>query len=367
MELAAAAAARALAILTSTKVQVGGQVYDIDNLDDIIRNIKQNGAQGAQQQEAQAAGGAGVVGLVEKMREVAGQVVKQTLKEILEYVEARREAEAAVMALSGGHGYSLEGLSIWRFLKDPEEFRRRVRLLSTAALALRQFSRVISPALHRASESLWGSVDGATKMQSYEQLHRLLPSELAMARISRALFAAKLAQMALNVYRYAAAVRPVLFVDKSGSMAEELAGSPNMTKISLAAGLALTLYRRMNGTIYLFDTETDKVEPRDVVRLLLTIEADGGTAIDPVLEEMTRIGRRDYIYIIISDGITEASNEVLRRFVESGLARQTRLILVPPGEEAYEWVEVVRRHGRVVKAADVASFMAAARQAVQPT
>jgi uncharacterized protein with von Willebrand factor type A (vWA) domain len=204
-------------------------------------------------------------------------------------------------------------------------------------------------------------------MQSYEQLHRLLPSELAMSHISRALFAAKLAQMALNVYRYAAAVRPVLFVDKSGSMAEELAGSPGMPKISLAAGLALALYRRMGGIVYLFDTEVDKVEPRDVVRLLLTIEADGGTNIDPVLEEITRIGRRDHIFIIISDGITEASRETLRRFEASGLAKQTRLILVPPGEEAYEWVEVVRRHGRVVKATDVASFVAAARQAVQPT
>jgi uncharacterized protein with von Willebrand factor type A (vWA) domain len=192
--------------------------------------------------------------------------------------------------------------------------------------------------------------------------------------------------MSLHVYRHSAAVRPVIFVDKSGSMAEPLPGEPgelgsgdaalrrrlgasehiSVPKISLAAGLALALYRRLGGLVYLFDTECDRVEPRDIVRVLLTISADGGTNIDPVLEEVMRLGRRDYVYIIVSDGITEASQDVLRRFEASGLAGQVRLILVPPSGDGYNWVEVVRRHGRVLRAADVASFTAAARQALSP-
>jgi hypothetical protein len=43
-----------------------------------------------------------------------------------------------------------------------------------------------------------------------------------------------------------------------------------------------------------------------------------------------------------------------------------RLILVPPSGGRYNWVEAVRRHGRVLRAADVASFTAAARQALSP-
>jgi uncharacterized protein with von Willebrand factor type A (vWA) domain len=118
--------------------------------------------------------------------------------------------------------------------------------------------------------------------------------------------------------------------------------------------------------VYLFDTECDRVSPRDVVRVLLTIKADGGTNIDPVLEEILRLGRKDYVYVIISDGITEASPEILKRFEASGLARQVRVILIPPSGERYDWLNLVRRHGRVLKATDVAEFMTAARRVLSP-
>jgi hypothetical protein len=375
MELAAAAAARTLSIALNTRVQISPDprhTYDLDALNKIIRDIEEGRAAGGLEREVQAAGGVGeYLKLVARWIREAGQAVAGQLelvaKELREYLDAKGEAEAAAAALAGGHGYSLEGLSVWRFLDNPDEFRRRVRLLSTAALALRLFSRALPASLsHQMSESLWGGVDGITKMQSYMQLREVLPSELALAEVSDVLFAAKLAQMSLQVYRHTAAVRPVVFIDKSGSMAEELEGGPGqgrMAKISAAAGLALALYRKLRGLVYLFDTEVDQVQPRDVVKTLLTIQADGGTAIDPVLEEVMRLGRRDYIYVIISDGITEA-HEALSRFKASGLARQTRLIVVPPSGERYDWVEVVRRYGRVVKAADVAGFVAAARQAL---
>jgi len=362
MELAVAAAVRTLSIAAKTRVQAAGRTYDVETLDKMIRELRQNKPPaGLEQEDPQK-----YAKTLEELAQSAGEqaALEQVAEELRQYLEAKGEAEAAAAALSG-RGYSLGDLSIWRFLQSPDEFRRRVRLLSTAAQALRLFSRALPISLSRQiTESLWGGVDGVTKMQTYAHLSKILPSELALARASRTLFMLKLTQMSLMVYRQAAAVRPIIFVDKSGSMADLLQNS-NMPKISMAAGLALTLHKRFNGVIYLFDTEVDKVEPSAVVKTLLTIEADGGTEIGPVLEEITRIGRRDHLFIIISDGITEADEDVLRRFEASGLAKQTRLILIPPGEDNYRWITVLRRQGgRVIKAEDVAGFMAAARQAL---
>jgi uncharacterized protein with von Willebrand factor type A (vWA) domain len=373
MELAAAAAARTLSIALNMQIQISpDKKYDLDTLNKVIKDIEQNKATELEQ-EIQAAGGTEeflklMARWIREAAEAVGGQLELVIKDLREYLDAKREAEAAAAALAGGHGYSLEGLSVWRFLDDPDEFRRRVSLLSTAALAFRLFSRTLPTSLsHEVSESLWGGVNGVAKMQSYMQLPDVLPSELALAEISE-LFAAKLAQMSLNVFRHTAAVRPVIFVDKSGSMAEELQGAPGqgMPKISLAAGLALALHKKLQGLVYLFDTETDKVEPRDIVKTLLTIQADGGTVIDGVLEEIVNIGRRDYIYVVISDGITEAGLETLQRFKASGLAKQTRVILIPPSGERYEWIETIRKYGRVVRATDVAGFVAAARQALRP-
>ena len=195
--------------------------YDLDTLNKIIRDIEQNKA-AELEQEIQAAGGVGEYlklmarWIREAAEAVAGQLELVT-KELRVYLDAFREAEAAAAALvgAGGHGYSLEGLSVWRFLDDPDEFRRRVKLLSTAALALRLFSRALPTSLsHEMGEALWGGVDGVTKMQSYMQLRDLLPSELGLAEVSDVLFAAKLAQMSLNVFRRATAIKPVVFVDK---------------------------------------------------------------------------------------------------------------------------------------------------------
>jgi len=116
--------------------------------------------------------------------------------------------------------------------------------------------------------------------------------------------------------------------------------------------------------VYLFDTEAEQVKPRDVVKTLLSIRADGGTSIDAVIQEISRLGS-SYIHIIISDGITEASDELLRRFEALGLAERTRLILIPPaGDEDYNWVQLLRNRGRVYKAEDVASFTEAAKAAL---
>jgi len=204
---------------------------------------------------------------------------------------------------------------------------------------------------------------------SGNHLSVILPSELALLSLqspaARALFATKFASRQLLAYLRAAAVKPVIFVDKSGSMADNFWRGEGVPKISAAAGLALALYRKYGVSVYLFDTEITAVKPSDVARTLLTIKADGGTDVDPVLQEILRLGKRDYVYIVVSDGITEASAEVLKAFEASGLARRTKLILIPPASESYNWARLLKRHGNVHFAEDVVSFEKAAKAALQ--
>jgi hypothetical protein len=58
------------------------------------------------------------------------------------------------------------------------------------------------------------------------------------------------------------------------------------------------------------------------------------------------------VYIIISDGITDAPPELVRQFAKA--AQRTKLILVPPSSEHYGWVRELKRYGDVVYAKDVA-------------
>jgi uncharacterized protein with von Willebrand factor type A (vWA) domain len=162
-------------------------------------------------------------------------------------------------------------------------------------------------------------------------------------------------------YQHAVAIKPVVFVDKSGSMASSFRGV-DVPKISIAAGVALAMYRKYNADVYLFDTEVTAVKPADVVNTLLTISADGGTNIDPVIEEIARINKTDYVYIIISDGITEASEQhiqILRRF-----APRVKLILIDTREPSYNWVQLLKQFNNVALVNDVASFENAVKRAL---
>jgi len=363
MELAAAAAASVFSRLE--KAEVNGEKMSIDDLNEVSRSIAGGSA-------PPGLGGASAGTLQELYRQMlnaakeAGKATAAKLAEVAEeleaYVEARKEAEAAAAALAGGEGYSLEGLSIWHFMKDPDEFRRRVRLLAAAASAFRRFARMIPTSLKRLNvESPWGGVHGVAPMRQYAQLKEALPSELALSQVAPALFIAKLAQKSLTVYGRAAALRYVVFLDKSGSMADNLYGSQPVPKISLAAGLALALHRRLDAEVYLFDTEVEKVGPREVVSALLRIRADGGTNIGRVMEEVLRIDRPDSRYVIISDGITDAPPELVRKFA-SRAGRRTKLILIPPSGESYGWVQALRKMGNAAYARDAAQFEEAARR-----
>jgi len=290
--------------------------------------------------------------------------IEEAVKSAQEYKEGRETVESAVSSLlgSGGLGYTKEALSIWSFLRHPDMFRKKVNILRHAKIFFNRFMTITpSSAVHQHVENIYGGVNGASRMISERQLPDVFPSEMAMTQlgdVGRALFAVKLVQRQLTVYKRLASIKPVVFLDKSGSMAEIYTGSEKVPKISVASGLALALYRKLDADIYLFDTEVEKVKPENVIKTLLEISADGGTDIDPVLEEIMRIGKKDYTYIIISDGITEANEDVLERFRKNELTKNTKLILIPPAGvgDRYRWVELLRGYKNVFFARDVASF-----------
>jgi uncharacterized protein with von Willebrand factor type A (vWA) domain len=226
---------------------------------------------------------------------------------------------------------------------------------------------------HEQIASTVGGISGVGRLNG-NKVSDILPSELALMNlpgfedIGRALFAVKYVSRQLMAYQHAVAIKPVVFVDKSGSMAGPIKAGKyiiegEVPKISIAAGVALAMYRKYNADVYLFDTEVTAVKPADVVNTLLTISADGGTDIDPVIEEIARINKTDYIYIIISDGITEASEQhlnMLRRF-----APRVKLILVDYAREpSYNWVKLLKQFNNVMLVNDVASFTSAVKRAL---
>jgi uncharacterized protein with von Willebrand factor type A (vWA) domain len=317
--------------------------------------------------------------LIQLVDEATRNAVQSAIETVQEYREAKETAEEAVSVLGGGQGgasFSKEALSIIRFLNSPDEFRKRVALLKYAKIYFSKFfTAVPTSMIHEQIVSVYGGVNGVTRMFSEKQIPDILPSELALAQLGeagRALLAVKIAQKQLMTYQRSASVKPVIFVDKSGSMAEVFEGwkgdsAENPPKISVASGLALALYRKLNADVYLFDTEIEKVAPAKVVETLLRIDADGGTDIDPVLEEIMRIGKAEYVYIIISDGITEANPEVLQKFKEeSGLVKRTRLILISPtllpSSSVYNWVKLLQEHDNVEYATNVAKFESAVKR-----
>jgi uncharacterized protein with von Willebrand factor type A (vWA) domain len=339
----------------------------VEKLEEVQQKMKEHfkDAPPSPQQVQQALGAWG-----EALSHAAEDAVYDALSAVKEFKEAKEEAEAALAALPAGEpglGFAKETLSVLRFLQSPDDFRKHVRLLKYARFFAARFSATLPTSFsHQQVASPAGGVWGVGRMNSHTKLSDVLPSELAMLATSRpvvrALFAVKLASQQLMAYQHATAVKPVLFVDKSGSMAENF--ESDIPKISVAAGLALAMHRKFDAPVYLFDTELTAVKPADIVKTLLTIQADGGTDIDPVLEEITRLGKADYVYMIISDGITEANTSVLEAFKRSGLASRTKLVLIPPARESYNWVALLKQYNNVSYARDVASFEKAVRSAL---
>ncbi len=357
VELSVAAAVRMFMRLGYTRRK-------IDELDEVMRQLEEGKVpQGMEADAASVGGPKKLLAALEKQAASYGKSAAEELDKIAEelkqYIEARGEAEMAVAALCGGRGYTLEGLSVWRFLEDPDDFRRRVRLIKDAAKMFRRFMSVFSEPAEQ-TPNFWGGVSGVTLMTRYEQIIDATPYELAIADESPELFATKVATKQLVVREKGTKPKLVIYVDKSGSMAGAMPGG--VPKISAAAGLALALHRRFNAEVYLFDTEVDQVKPRDVAETLLKIKADGGTNISRVMEEALRKPNTS-LHLIISDGITDAPMELTNKFI-SKCGKRTKLILIPPAGEKYRWVQELKRLNNVFYAKDVAQFEEAAVRAL---
>jgi len=308
------------------------------------------------------------------IKEESKQALQEALTAVREYSEAKSEAEAAIESIvgSGGSGFNKEALSVLHFLEHPDSFRQHVNILRWARVFTTHFMTVLPTSFsHEQIVSSVGGISGVGRMIDASKISDILPSELALmnlGEVGRALFAVKYASRQLMAYQHATAIKPVVFVDKSGSMAGTIKAGKyvvegGVPKISIAAGVALAMYKKYNADVYLFDTEVTAVKPSDIVNTLLTISADGGTNIDSVIEEINHINKMDYIYIIISDGITEASGQhlaMLRRF-----APRVKLILVDYAREpSYNWVQLLKQFNNVMLVNDVASFESAVKRAL---
>jgi len=314
--------------------------------------------------------------LVYAAEKAATEAARAVVQEVREFKEAKEAAEhaAEMLAGSGGHGYSHDALSVLTYLKDPDEFRRRVRILKTAFDFMKRFLEITPSSLSQQQiVSMVGGISGVDRMLRESQLKDILPQELAalaslqdpnLQRLLKLDFLLRLSQKQIMVYQRAATVKPVIFIDKSGSMAEGLYDPrirETVPKISVAAGLALAMYLKYDAEIYLFDTEVEGPIPRSrIVDLLLRIQADGGTRIAEALNKVLEIGKKDYIYIVISDGIDDVEDSIIKKLDAAGLKQNVRFIIVPPSWEA-PWL----RNFKYVYARDVASFESAAVNALR--
>jgi len=316
-----------------------------------LEKLLQQQQQSQPQQTPAAAGG---VDLPNEVAEAIKSAIHETLEEARkaaeEYRELKSDADEAadLLAGSGGSGYTKEALSVVRFFENPDEIRKRVNILRYAKIFVNRFLEILPSSLsHQQQVSIYGGVAGAGRMISESQIPDLLPSELALSvlgDVGRALLALKIIQRQAMVYQRATALKPIVFIDKSGSMSESIEYYNKIPKISIAAGLAIALHRKFNADIYLFDTEVEKVSPTKVIETLLRIEADGGTNIDPVIEEIAKIYKPTNLFFVISDGITEASDENLR--ILQSIAKNIKLILINT-RTGYNWVEVLRKYNNV--------------------
>jgi hypothetical protein len=143
--------------------------------------------------------------VMDVLNKATEDAVQDTLSAVKEFKESKELAEEAigVLAGSGGHGFTKDALSVWRFLERPDDFRKRVDIVRYARLFFSHFLALTPTSLqHQQVVSIYGGVNGITRMFSEVQLPDTLPSELAVTQlgdVGRMLFAVKLAQ---NSYQY---------------------------------------------------------------------------------------------------------------------------------------------------------------------
>lgn len=159
------------------------------------------------------------------------------------------------------------------------------------------------------------AIDGV-RSASIGRLKEATDSTRALYLVARELFAYKAATSTLSVRHYVVKRAPPLYIllDKSGSMYDVVPGL-DIRRISVAAALALALWRRNRGSLLrLFDVEVHKPEGGEgLVDVLLRVVPSGGTslsrAVHFAVEEAIRLGVKRYALALVTDGEDEAVDE----------------------------------------------------------
>jgi uncharacterized protein with von Willebrand factor type A (vWA) domain len=254
------------------------------------------------------------------------QVSPAEASKVASHIAKALEAEAEEIRrdLEAEESFSHIGLPVAELLEKPDEFRlkARNRIIVNLVRFLRMLRREASaPKIARAPTVLGGRPLGIKRLERLHELTCLLPTEF----LDDDLLAYRLAsRSALVRERYGGLPNYVVYLDKSGSMAEDILyrSSPTqreyVPKISFAAASALALAYKLKQvgskmTLKLFDTEVhDPIEDiKALIDTLLRISADGGTNISNVLQDAVK-HHRDSKVVVVTDGIDEVSEDAVK-------------------------------------------------------
>lgn len=287
----------------------------------------------------------------EKFNEVVKCISCEVTKQVQEYLEGSSVLQYLPSVCEGGQSYALDALSVMTFLSRPDEWRRRVMLIRGLIESFKILSSSLPISYTRASVvSERGVVMGTSVLQRFSQLRNIRPIELMYPEAIKTL---RIISKKVTVREYGTTITPVVYIDKSGSMREELFTESPIPKISGACGLGLALYKKFNAKIYFFDTEVHEVNPREIIKVLLTVEATGGTNIENVLKHISQNSRNN-LYIIITDGISRVDEDFAK---EVASTHRVVFCLLPPCEKR-RWL----KYFKVVEVKKVTDLVKALQQ-----
>ncbi|MFP3226931.1 MAG: VWA domain-containing protein [Sulfolobaceae archaeon] len=269
--------------------------------------------------------------------------LRVSYQQVQEYKEGKEEIQQLIVMIggSGGNAFSHDSLSLLKYLQKPDELRIRIEMLKSTFTWLRKFSTELPASFKKAQlSSDQGEINCIEKLMRETQITHMISSEysyLALSKnsnLARILFSLRYVNKELLVYRGSASPKVSLYIDKSGSMSMPLEGVP---KISLATGLGLAMLKKFDDTkIFMFDTEVTEVDKNKMVQTLLTIAADGGTNISAVLQKIKEVDDRKTIHIVISDGIDDVSENVIKS-IPNQLRKRIAFILIEAN--APQWLQ----------------------------
>ncbi|MEM5823018.1 MAG: hypothetical protein QXH34_08150 [Ignisphaera sp.] len=252
----------------------------------------------------------------EKEKRIASGLAYEAM-EILEEVETLKGLVEISSWSRGlfGKGYANEGVPILR-LDDPEAIRLTVskKIIVNFVKLCRQYRKLAESGSVARVPTLYGGIPvGIKTITRIGEIPKSIPQEL----VDEEIFEMKIATKTLRVFEnYGSLNDAVVYIDKSGSMAESFGSGVPKISFACASALALAKYLKDSGakmTLKFFDLEVYEgiTDLKKIIEVLSRVSADGGTRINSVLEDA--MNYPDKRVIIISDGIDEVSEDLCRK------------------------------------------------------